>query len=75
MYASQRMFYLSYLANLMNNEPGSKPEEAARKSAMFTKQMIEVRDSMAFLKDTHPEMWDYLNNLAKAPRVKPQPPT
>jgi hypothetical protein len=74
MFASVRLFYLSYLANLMNNEPGSKPEDAARQSAMFTKQMIEVRDSMTFLKDTHPEMWDYLNNLAKAPRVKPQTP-
>ena len=35
----------------MNNEPGSKPEEAAQKSAQFKKEMDEVRDSMAFLKD------------------------
>ena len=75
MYASVRLFYLSYLANLMNNEPGSKPEEAAKKSLAFTKQMEEVRDSMAFLKDTQPAMWDYLNNLAKAPRPKPAAPT
>jgi hypothetical protein len=74
MFASVRLFYLSYLANLMNNEPGSKPEDAARQSAKFTQQMNEVRDSMAFLKDSHPEMWDYLNNLAKAPRVKPPMP-
>ncbi|HZL55534.1 MAG TPA: DUF1549 and DUF1553 domain-containing protein, partial [Bryobacteraceae bacterium] len=74
MYASVRLFYLSYLANLMNNEPGSKPADAARESASFTQQMNEVRDSMAFLKDSHPEMWDYLNNLARAPRVKPPAP-
>ncbi|HWF10640.1 MAG TPA: PSD1 and planctomycete cytochrome C domain-containing protein, partial [Bryobacteraceae bacterium] len=74
MFASVRLFYLSYLANLMNNEPGSKPEDAARQSAAFTKEMQSVRDSMAFLKDSHPEMWDYLNNLAKAPRVKPTTP-
>ncbi len=74
MFASVRLFYLSYLANLMNNEPGSKPEDAARQSAQFTQQMNEVRDSMVFLKDTHPEMWDYLNNLAKAPRPKPPMP-
>ncbi len=74
MFATQRIFLLSYLANLMNNEPGTKPEEAAVKSAQFTKQMFEVRDSMAFLKDSHPEMWDYLNNAAKAPRVKPPMP-
>ena len=41
MYASQRLFYLSYLANLMNNEPGSKPEEAAKKSAQFTERDVE----------------------------------
>ena len=29
MFASQHIFYLSYLSNLMNGEPGSKPEEAA----------------------------------------------
>src|SRR5580700_2822574 len=68
MSTSVRLFYLSYLANLMNNEPGSKPEEAAKKSVQFTQEMFKVRDSMAFLKDSHPEMWTYLDNLAKAPR-------
>ncbi|HVW86432.1 MAG TPA: PSD1 and planctomycete cytochrome C domain-containing protein, partial [Bryobacteraceae bacterium] len=70
MTASLRLFYLSYLANLMNNEPGSKPEEAATKSARFTKQMEDVRDSMAFLKTSHPEMWSYLNSLAREPRPR-----
>ncbi len=64
MYNAQRLFYLSYLANLMNGEPGSKPEEAAKKSAQFTEEMFKVRDSMAFLKESHPEMWAYLDNLA-----------
>ena len=54
----------------MNNEPGSKPEEAAKKSAQFTEEMFKVRDSMAFLKDSHPEMWAYLDSLAKAPRAQ-----
>ena len=31
MVTAQRLFYLSYIANLMSNEPGSKPEEAAKK--------------------------------------------
>ena len=34
------------MANLMNNEPGSKPEEAAKKSAQFTEEMLKVRASM-----------------------------
>src|SRR5450432_1295295 len=55
MYTSQRLFYLSYMANLMNNEPGSKPEEAAKKSEQFTQEMVKARDSMAFLKESHLE--------------------
>ncbi|MES1258570.1 MAG: DUF1549 and DUF1553 domain-containing protein, partial [Acidobacteriota bacterium] len=74
MFASQRLFYLSYLANLMNNEPGSKPEDAAKQVVRFTKEMEDVRDSMAFLKDSHPELWNYLNNLAKVPQPKKAKP-
>ncbi|MGD1073111.1 MAG: PSD1 and planctomycete cytochrome C domain-containing protein [Bryobacteraceae bacterium] len=74
MYASLQLFYLSYVANLMNNEPGSKPEEAAKKSIQYTQEMLKVRDSMAFLKDSHAELWAYLDNLAKAPKIKPAGP-
>ncbi len=70
MLTAQRLFYLSYMANLMNGEPGSKPEEAARKSAEFTAEMLKTRDSMEFLKETQPEMWAYLNSLARIPRIK-----
>ena len=70
MYTAQRLFYLSYMANLMNGEPGSKPEEAARKSAQFTQEMLSIRDSMAFLKESHPEMWAYLDGLVRVPRPR-----
>ncbi len=73
MFATQKLFYLSYMANLMNGEPGSKPEEAAKKSAQFTQEMFQVRDSLAFLKESHPVMWAYLNTLARAPRPKGTP--
>lgn len=76
MIAAQRLFYLSYMANLMNGEPGSKPEEAARKAADFTQEMIKLRDSMAFLKDSHPEAYAYLDNLVRIPgqrRAAPMP--
>ena len=79
MYTAQRLFYLSYMANLMNSEPGSKPEEAAKKSAQFTKEMLETRDAMAFLKETHPEMLAYLDTLVRMPRQRlataPKPET
>ncbi|MDQ6665549.1 MAG: DUF1549 and DUF1553 domain-containing protein, partial [Acidobacteriota bacterium] len=74
MYTSQRLFYLSYLANLMNGEPGSKPEEAAKKSARFTQEMLKLRDSMEFLKASHPELWAYLDSQARMPRIRPSAP-
>jgi hypothetical protein len=70
MLTARRIFYLSYLANLMNGEPGSKPEEAAKKVIQFVEQMIEARDSMASLKDSHPQLWTYLDGLGRDPRVK-----
>jgi hypothetical protein len=73
MYTAQRLFYLSYMANLMNNEPGSKPEEAAKKSAQFTQEMLKVRDSMAFLKESQPQLWSYLDGLVRVPRPKAAP--
>ena len=76
MHAATRLFYLNYLANLMNGEPGSKPDDAAKQVAKFTKEMTELRDSMAFLKDGHPEMYTYLANLVRVPQPprKPMPP-
>jgi hypothetical protein len=71
MFASQRIFYLSYMANLMNNEPGSKPEEAAKKSAQFTEEMLKVRASMEYLKETNPAAVAYLDSLVRVPRTKP----
>jgi hypothetical protein len=70
MFASQRLFYLSYMANLMNNEPGSKPEEAAKKSAQFSEEMVKVRASMEYLKEGHPEAFAYLDSLVRVPRPK-----
>ena len=74
MFASQRLFYLSYMANLMNNEPGSKPEEAAKKSAQFTEEMLKVRASMDYLKESHPEAVAYLDTLVRVPRTKQAAP-
>ena len=70
MFAAQRLFYLSYMANLMNNEPGSKPEEAAKKSAQFTEEMLKVRASMDYLKESHPETVAYLDTLVRVPRTR-----
>jgi hypothetical protein len=54
----------------MNNEPGSKPEEAAKKSAQFTDEMLKVRASMDYLKESHPEAVAYLDTLVRVPRTQ-----
>src|SRR4029077_3386441 len=74
MFASQRIFYLAYMANLMNGEPGSKPEEAAKKSAQFTEEMLKVRASMDYLKESHPEAVAYLDTLVRVPRTRQAAP-
>src|SRR5258708_25938516 len=61
------------MANLMNNETGSKPEEAAKKSAHFTDEMLKIRTSMEFLKESHPEAFAYLDSLVRVPRIKGAP--
>ena len=73
MNAAQRLFFLSYVANLMRNEPGSKPEEAAKKSAQYTQEMFKVRDSVSSLKQTNPQLWAYLDRLARAPKPPDRP--
>jgi hypothetical protein len=71
--AAQRLFFLSYVANLMRNEPGSKPQEAEKKSLEYTQEMDKVRDSVSSLKETNPQLWAYLDRLARAPRPPDAP--
>ncbi|MCU1262354.1 MAG: hypothetical protein JWO80_5239 [Bryobacterales bacterium] len=68
-WAAQRLFFLSYVANLMRNEPGSKPEEAAAKSERYAEEVDKVKEGMAFLKADHPEMYAYLDQIGKRPRA------
>ena len=75
MMASQRIFYLSYVANLLRGEPGSKPKEARQKVELFTDEMEKTKADMAFLQDSHPEMYAYLSQLAKRPAPYGSSPT
>src|SRR5207302_8284946 len=42
MYTAERLFYLSYMANIMSNELGSKPDEAGKKCEQFTQEMVTM---------------------------------
>jgi hypothetical protein len=68
MHATQRVFYLSYLANLMRDEPGTKPKEARQKVERFTKELDEIETQIADLRDKQSVLHDYLARLDKRPK-------
>jgi hypothetical protein len=71
MAAEQRLFYLSYAANLLRGDPGSKPREAREKVEHFVGEMDRIEQEMSFLKDEHPEMYAQLDQLARRPQLYP----
>ena len=71
MLATQRIFYLSYLTNLLREDPGSKAVEAREKVIRYTAEMEKLKDDNAALRDKHPEMYAYLSQLAR--RAAPYP--
>lgn len=75
MSAEQRLFYLSYAANLLRDEPGSKPKEARSKVERFVAEMDQIKAGMSFLKDEHPEMLAQLDRLARRPKPYPDGPS
>ena len=73
MAAEQRLFYLSYAANLLRGEPGSKPKEArAEGRAVRRRDGSASWRTMSFLKDQHPEMYAQLQQLARRPQPYPR---
>ncbi len=76
MAAAQRIFYLSYVADLLRSEPGSKPREARVKVERSVVEMDKTLADMEFLSERHPEMYAHLAQLAKHPEPydgKPRP--
>ncbi len=74
MIASQRLFYLSYLANLMRSEPGTDPKYARKKVEQFIVELDKIEGEIADLRDKYPELHAYLVNLDKRPApYEPKP--
>jgi hypothetical protein len=68
MLASQRLFSISYLANLMRDEPGTKPKEARKKVEQFTKELDNIEAEIADLRDSNAVLYAFLAKLDKRPR-------
>jgi hypothetical protein len=71
MVSTQQIFYRSYVANLLRDEPGTKVAEAREKVHRYTAEMEKIRDENAALREKHPEMYAYLAQLAKRPNLYP----
>jgi hypothetical protein len=67
MAATQRLFYLSYLANLLRNEPGTKPKAARQKVEQFTRELDRIEAELADLRDRTPVLHAYLARLDRRP--------
>jgi hypothetical protein len=67
MVAAQRLFYLSYVANLLRGEPGSKPKEARQKVERFTAELDKVEAEIASIREKYPGLHAYLAKLDKRP--------
>jgi hypothetical protein len=71
MVAAPRLFYLSYAANLLRGDPGSKPKEAREKVGRFNKEMDAIMEGFGDIQQSHPELYNHLAQLAK--RADPYP--
>ncbi len=76
MAASQRIFYLSYRANLLRDDPGSKRQEARKKVEASVEELAKVEDEIASLRAKYPDLVNYLQRLDRRPNPynDPKPP-
>ncbi len=63
LWVEQRLFDLDYLAKLMTGEPGTKPEEAARKVERFKAELQKLQTEMESLKERYPELTEHVSKF------------
>jgi hypothetical protein len=56
MWVYQRMFDLHYTANLLESDPGSKPEQAARQVKKFRDELAALQSEIDAMSKAHPEI-------------------
>ena len=67
MLAAQRIFYLSYVANLLRTDPGSKPKEARKRVERSTAELDKIEEEITSLRERYPALHAYLARLDKRP--------
>ncbi|HEY4262929.1 MAG TPA: PSD1 and planctomycete cytochrome C domain-containing protein, partial [Schlesneria sp.] len=71
---TQRIFYRSYVANLLRDDPGSKPDEARQKVKRYAAEMQQLKEDNAGLRESHPKLYEHLSQLARQPNPYPDEP-
>jgi hypothetical protein len=60
MWVYQRMFDLHYTANLLEGDPGSKPEQAARQVKKFREELAQLQAEIDAMSKEYPEIAEYI---------------
>jgi hypothetical protein len=63
MWVYQRMFDLHYTANLLESDPGSKPEQAARQVGKYRQELSELQAEIDEMSKQYPEMAAYIKTV------------
>ena len=63
MWVYQRMFDLHYTANLLESDPGSKPEQAARQVKKFRDELAALQSEIDAMSKGHPEIAAYIKTV------------
>ena len=63
MYVYQRMFDLHYTANLLEGDPGSKPEQAARQVKKFRDELKQLQAEIDEMSTEYPQIAEYIKTV------------
>ena len=73
MWVYQRMFDLHYTANLLENDPGSKPEQAARQVTKFRAELAALQAEMDGMAKRYPAIGAYIKTVPYPGEKTPRP--
>jgi cytochrome c553 len=63
MWVYQRMFDLHYTANLLESDPGSKPEQAARQVKKFREELTLLQAEIDAMAKEYPQIAEYIKTV------------
>jgi hypothetical protein len=63
MWIYQRMFDLHYTANLLESDPGSKPEQAERQVGKFRQELKELQAEIDAMSKEYPQIAEYIKTV------------